>query len=101
MHTDSTPITCILTREELDAILYAIARRRERIREYLAICDASSQPSTAKHYQEEDQMLARINVKIARTIGLDALAHINARNSAALQREDIPAWMQGLPIELD
>jgi hypothetical protein len=38
---------------------------------------------------------------MAQAVGRHAVAEINARNAQALQRMDMPGWMEGLPVELD
>ena len=99
--TDNTRITFELTRAEQDALQYAIARRRAQVQEYIRTAEASGMPAAADNYREEDTMLARCAGIMARTVGRHAVAEINAMNARALQREDTPAWMEGMPVELD
>lgn len=99
--TDNTRITFELTRAEQDALQYAIARRRAQVQEYIRTAEASGMPAAVDNYREEDKVLARCAGIMARTVGMQAIAEINAMNARALQREDTPAWMVGMPVELD
>lgn len=99
--TDQTRILFDLTRDEIDHVQYAIARRRAQIAEYVSTCEATGKEATASIYREEAATLVRCSRLMAQAVGRHAVAEINALNAQALQRMDMPGWMEGLPVELD
>jgi hypothetical protein len=98
--TDQTRITFHLTRNEIDHVQYAIARRRAQIAEYVRTCEATNKEATAVIYREEEATLVRCSRLMAQAVGGHAVSEINARNAQALQSQDIPTWMKD-QIELD
>jgi len=95
---DTITITVTFTNAQLDEVRYAIARRRECVRNGLP----GASPHRAADLLQQDQRLAHASDILSRAAGMVNLARINAMNArAAYTESDVPAWMQDAPVELD
>lgn len=88
-------VTLTLTLTQLDAIQYAIARRRQRVAEVIGC--TSPGDKAWEHFREEDRDLRDITQAIARACHRAA----TMTTVPAVEARDTPAWMDGHPVELD
>lgn len=88
-------VTLTLTLEQLDAVQYCIARRRQRVAEVIGC--TSPGDKAWEHFREEDRDLRDVSRDIARACHR-AATMVDAR---AEEARDEPAWMAGHPVELD
>ena len=96
-------VTLTLTLTQLDAIQYAIARRRQRVAEVIGC--TSPGDKAWEHFREEDRDLRDITRAIAqachRAATMTTVPAREARSVPVREVRDSPAWMEGHPIELD
>jgi len=93
----TTNVTLTLTLEQLDAIQYAIARRRQRVAEVIGCTSPGDR--AWEHFREEERELRDICAAIARAC--HRAATMPPVEATAAEARDEPSWMQGHPVELD
>ena len=96
-------VTLTLTLTQLDAIQYAIARRRQRVAEVIGC--TSPGDKAWEHFREEERDLRDICQAIARACHraatMTTVPAVEARSVPVREARDAPAWMEGHPVELD